>query len=177
MWLVLSLIWTGVVAYFGYIHAPYAPLDVSASDPATVEALRAATGKHAIMYGPARCRSAGDCADLQAPPLPPDLRLVPLSSAGQTRPRTKHDRPPYQRSETRRRTLSRRPSGRVRSANSSASSRRARTFRVFIEAARARREALDHVLFVGPPGSRQDHAGADRVARTRRRTSARPPAR
>ena len=28
---------------------------------------------------------------------------------------------------------------------------------VFIEAARARREALDHVLFVGPPGTRQDH--------------------
>ena len=39
---------------------------------------------------------------------------------------------------------------------------------VFIEAARTRREALDHVLFVGPPGPRQDHAGADRVARARR---------
>lgn len=51
VWLVLSLIWTGAVAYFGYINAPYAPLDVSATDPATVEALRAATTKHAIMYG------------------------------------------------------------------------------------------------------------------------------
>ena len=39
---------------------------------------------------------------------------------------------------------------------------------VFIEAARARNEALDHVLFVGPPGPRQDHAGADRRARARR---------
>lgn len=51
VWLALSLIWTGAVAYFGYINAPYVPLDVSATDPATVEALRAATSKHAIMYG------------------------------------------------------------------------------------------------------------------------------
>ena len=42
---------------------------------------------------------------------------------------------------------------------------------IFIEAARKRGEALDHVLFVGPPGPRQDHAGADRRARTRRRLS------
>lgn len=51
VWLVLSLIWTAAVAYFGYTTAPYVPMDVSASDPATVEALRAATGKHALMYG------------------------------------------------------------------------------------------------------------------------------
>ena len=38
------------------------------------------------------------------------------------------------------------------SPSSSARSRRARNLAVFIEAARARREALDHVLFVGPPG-------------------------
>jgi hypothetical protein len=50
-WLVLSLIWTAAVAYFGYVNAPYAPLDVSATDPATIEALRAATGRHALMYG------------------------------------------------------------------------------------------------------------------------------
>ena len=42
---------------------------------------------------------------------------------------------------------------------------------IFIEAARKRNEALDHVLFVGPPGPRQDHAGADRRARARRRLS------
>ena len=36
--------------------------------------------------------------------------------------------------------------------NSSARSRRAQISSVFIEAARARKEALDHVLFVGPPG-------------------------
>ena len=51
VWLGLSLIWTGIVAYFGYTTAPYVPMDMSASDPATVEALRAATTKHAIMYG------------------------------------------------------------------------------------------------------------------------------
>jgi hypothetical protein len=51
VWLTLSLIWTGVVAYFGYTSAPYVPMDMSASDPATVEALRAATGKHAMLFG------------------------------------------------------------------------------------------------------------------------------
>lgn len=51
VWLAVSLIWTGLVAYFGYQHAPYVPLDVSASDPVTVEALRAATLKHALMFG------------------------------------------------------------------------------------------------------------------------------
>ncbi len=30
---------------------------------------------------------------------------------------------------------------------------------VFIEAARARQETLDHVLFFGPPGTRQNHPG------------------
>lgn len=51
VWLVLSLIWTGIVAYYGYTTVPYVPMDMSPSDPATQEALRAATGKHAIMFG------------------------------------------------------------------------------------------------------------------------------
>ncbi|MGE0024068.1 MAG: hypothetical protein AB7S70_10620 [Hyphomicrobium sp.] len=51
VWLGLSLVWTAIVAYLGYTSAPYVPMDVSASDPATVEALRAATTKHALMYG------------------------------------------------------------------------------------------------------------------------------
>jgi len=51
VWLVLSLVWTGIVAYLGITSAPYVPMDVSASDPATVEALRAATTRHALMYG------------------------------------------------------------------------------------------------------------------------------
>lgn len=51
VWLVLSLIWTGIVAYLGYTTAPYVPMDMSPSDPATQEALRAATSKHAILFG------------------------------------------------------------------------------------------------------------------------------
>ena len=51
VWLVLSLIWTGLVAYFGYTTAPHLPLDVSANDPGTLEAFRAATSNHAIMFG------------------------------------------------------------------------------------------------------------------------------
>jgi hypothetical protein len=51
VWLVLSLVWTGLVAYVGYTSAPHVPMDMSPTDPATVEALRAATTKHAIMYG------------------------------------------------------------------------------------------------------------------------------
>ncbi len=51
VWLVLSLIWTGLVAYYAYTTLPHVPMDMSASDPATVEALRAATGKHAFTYG------------------------------------------------------------------------------------------------------------------------------
>ena len=49
--------------------------------------------------------------------------------------------------------------------------------RVSIEAAAARGEALDHVLLAGPPGPRQDLAGADRRRRARGRRSSRPPAR
>lgn len=51
VWLVLSLAWTGIVAYLGYTSAPYVPMDMSPSDPATAEALRAATARHALMYG------------------------------------------------------------------------------------------------------------------------------
>ncbi len=40
--------------------------------------------------------------------------------------------------------------------------------KVFIEAAKARGDALDHVLFAGPPGPRQDHAGPDHGARAGR---------
>lgn len=51
VWLALSLVWTGLVAYLGYTSAPYVPMDMSAGDPATQEALRAATARHAILYG------------------------------------------------------------------------------------------------------------------------------
>lgn len=51
VWFVLSLIWTGIVAYLGYMNAPYVPMDMSPSDPATQEALRSAMTRHALMYG------------------------------------------------------------------------------------------------------------------------------
>ena len=38
---------------------------------------------------------------------------------------------------------------------------------IFIEAARKRRESLDHVLLFGPPGPRQDDAVAHHRARAR----------
>ena len=37
---------------------------------------------------------------------------------------------------------------------------------IFIQAARKRGEALDHVLIFGPPGTRQNHAGAHHRQRT-----------
>ena len=51
VWLVLSLIWTGFVAYLGYTSVTYVPMDMSPTDPATQEVLRAAMTKHALMYG------------------------------------------------------------------------------------------------------------------------------
>jgi hypothetical protein len=51
VWLVLSLAWTGAVAYVAYTTVPHVPLDMSPSDPATQDALRAAMSRHAILYG------------------------------------------------------------------------------------------------------------------------------
>lgn len=50
-WLVLSLIWTLAVAASCWMTWPAVPLDMSASDPATVEALRKAGFAHALRYG------------------------------------------------------------------------------------------------------------------------------
>ena len=58
--------------------------------------------------------------------------------------------------------------GRSGCPSSSASSRRAPISRCSSRPRGRANEALDHVLFVGPPGPRQDHAGADRRARARR---------
>jgi hypothetical protein len=40
-----------MMAYLGYISAPQVPLDISATDPATTEALHGALLKHALVYG------------------------------------------------------------------------------------------------------------------------------
>ncbi len=50
-WFILSLIWTGVVFYLAYSTWPQVPLDISPIDPATVEAMRGALLKHALLYG------------------------------------------------------------------------------------------------------------------------------
>ena len=39
---------------------------------------------------------------------------------------------------------------------------------LFLEAAKKRGEALDHILFTGPPGPRQDHAEQDPCQRAGR---------
>ena len=60
----------------------------------------------------------------------------------------------------------------ARSTTSSARSRSSASSALFIEAARRRGEPLDHVLLAGPPGPRQDLAGAHRRARARRAAGA-----
>jgi hypothetical protein len=47
----LALCWAIAVAYFGLQSAPAIPLDVSATDPATIEALNAARVQHGLLYG------------------------------------------------------------------------------------------------------------------------------
>jgi hypothetical protein len=51
LWFVASLVWTAAVAYWGFTTAPYVPMDMSPGDAATQDALRAATTKHAVMFG------------------------------------------------------------------------------------------------------------------------------
>lgn len=45
--------WIMGVAWLGWTSLPQLPLDVSANDPATMDALRAARMKHAVMFGAA----------------------------------------------------------------------------------------------------------------------------
>lgn len=49
--LIISGIWIAAVAWFGWTSLPQLPLDVSATDPGTVEALNAARTQHALMFG------------------------------------------------------------------------------------------------------------------------------
>lgn len=49
--LIVAIAWIAGVAWFGWSSMPQLPLDVSASDPATIEALNAARTKHGMMFG------------------------------------------------------------------------------------------------------------------------------
>ena len=46
----IALIWIAAVAWFGWTSLPQLPLDVSASDPATLEALNAARMRHTLVF-------------------------------------------------------------------------------------------------------------------------------
>jgi hypothetical protein len=46
----LALVWVVAVAWFGWTSLPQLPLDVSASDPATLEALNAARMQHGAVF-------------------------------------------------------------------------------------------------------------------------------
>lgn len=48
--MLIALIWIAAVVWFGWTSLPQLPLDVSASDPATLEALNAARIQHGIAY-------------------------------------------------------------------------------------------------------------------------------
>lgn len=47
---VASLVWLAYAAYLGFQGMPQIPLDVSASDPATLDALNAARLQHGLTY-------------------------------------------------------------------------------------------------------------------------------
>ena len=50
-WLLISLVWVGLMAYAGYTTLPHVPLDMGGADAATNEALRLATQRHVLTYG------------------------------------------------------------------------------------------------------------------------------
>jgi hypothetical protein len=46
----VALVWIAAVAWYGWISLPQLPLDVSATDPATLEALNAARMQHGLFF-------------------------------------------------------------------------------------------------------------------------------
>jgi hypothetical protein len=48
--LIIAGIWISAVAWFGWTSLPQLPLDVSATDPGTIDALNAARTQHALMF-------------------------------------------------------------------------------------------------------------------------------
>ncbi len=49
--LIVSLLWLAAAGYVAGLRWPRVPLDMSANDPATVEALNAAVFQHVVTYG------------------------------------------------------------------------------------------------------------------------------
>lgn len=48
--LIIAGIWIAAVAWFGWTSLPQLPLDVSATDPGTIEALNAARMQHGLIF-------------------------------------------------------------------------------------------------------------------------------
>ncbi len=48
--MLVALVWIVAVAWFGWTSLPQLPLDVSASDPATLEALNRARMQHGLLH-------------------------------------------------------------------------------------------------------------------------------
>lgn len=57
--LCVAAIWIAAVAWLGWASFPHLPLDVSASDPATLDALKAARMQHGLLYGAIAILPAG----------------------------------------------------------------------------------------------------------------------
>lgn len=50
MTMLAALVWISAVAFYGWTSLPQLPLDVSSSDAATLDALRAARIKHGVAF-------------------------------------------------------------------------------------------------------------------------------
>lgn len=48
--MLVALAWIAAVAWYGWTSLPQLPLDVSASDPATIDALNAARLQHGLIF-------------------------------------------------------------------------------------------------------------------------------
>lgn len=49
-WFALSLLWIAAVGYFGWTTWPQIPLDVSSTDPSTLDVYGAVSLNHAVFY-------------------------------------------------------------------------------------------------------------------------------
>lgn len=54
MWLT-SVVWIGIAAHLARLNWPHIPLDISAADPATIQAYDAAVLRHVLVYAGIAC--------------------------------------------------------------------------------------------------------------------------